>query len=113
MFRTIFIILTLSFSLLFQNCAGMESFDASSKEEINELENNRGKINDDRKDTQIEDAKLKRQIDLLRKENKKISEERLYEVSKIRYQNKLLYEQICKLKEENQRIRDENSVLTK
>ena len=111
MFRIYLIIIILHLGLIFQGCAALEYFDGSSKEEIKKLKMTKEEIFSEMEKLKIENANLKKQINILRKENKAIRDESENKIARMRDKEELLHSQINKSKEENQKISKENQDL--
>jgi len=111
MFKTYLIVSILCLGLFFQGCAALEYLDGSSKDEINAFKNNKSKPSSVKKDSQIEMAKLKREIVTLKKENQRITDEKIYEYEEIREKNRALQKELEQLKEENNKIGHEKQAL--
>lgn len=110
MIRT-YLIIILHLGLIFQGCAALEYFDGSSKEEIKKLKMTKEEIPSEMEKLKVENANLKKQINILRKENKAIRDESENKIARMRDKEELLHSQINKSKEENQKISKENQDL--
>lgn len=100
MFRTCLSIFIVSLGLTFQGCAAFEYLDGSSKEDIRRFKTPKQKTQSELDQSKIENVKLKREVEILKKENQKIKDTNLHEIIKMRDQNSLLNEQIDCLKKE-------------
>ena len=94
--------------LFFSGCSILEYLDGSPKEEMEEFKQEKGTPLGNKEKSNVETLHLTQEIDILRKENKKIRDENLFEMEKVKDQNELLRGEAEELKAANQRLSDEN-----
>jgi hypothetical protein len=111
MLRTCFLVLVLYLGFVFQGCAALEYFDGSSREEIVQFRMTREEMWNEMKTLQFKNANLGRQLEILREQNQRITDQTESKIAEITDKNAALANEIRRLEEENKTAIDENRVL--
>jgi DNA mismatch repair ATPase MutS len=96
---------------VFQGCGALGFFKGDSKEGVKETEAGKEQVAKEVTRLRMENINLKKKVDILKKKNEEIRKENLREIAKVEVKSGALNEELMKLREENQKIVNENRLL--
>lgn len=108
MLRTYSFIMLLILGFVFHGCATFETFDGSSEKDKKLLKMSKREMLDELKKLEIENEQLQKQILSAEEMNRQLQDENQKKIAHVSERNRLLNQEIDGLKNENQRITQEN-----
>ncbi len=111
MVRVYFLVLFVLVAPVFQGCGILGSSKGESTGVAEGGEPGKGQVSQKVARLRLENVSLKKEIEILKRENEKVRKENLKEIAKVQGESRDLNEQLKNLREENQRITDENRLL--
>lgn len=112
MFRVCLLVLFVFVGSFFQGCGALEFFKGDSREESKETRAGKEEVTNEVARLNIENRDLKKEIDILKKENEEIRENNRTEIAKAEGKRAALNKELRNLREQNQKTTN-NSKLPK
>lgn len=92
-------------------CTTLEYLDGSSEEEVKKFKMSKSEMYDELKKLQVENEKLQEQIESTKELNRQLRDENEKKLAHVSEQNRSLNQEIDRLKQDHQRIGEENEML--
>lgn len=111
MFRTYAFIFIMVIGAFLHGCATLEYLDGSSQEDVKKFKMNKSEMYDELQKLQAENETLRRQMASAEELNRQLREENEKKLAHVSEQNRSLNQEVDRLKQDQQRISQENEAL--
>jgi len=111
MFRTYLFIIVLTMGFVFHGCTTLESFDGGSEKDLKMFQMSKSEMYDALKKLENENEQLQKQSLSAKETNQQLRDENQKKLAHVSERNRSLNQEVDRLKNDNQRITQENEAL--